>query len=216
MTNTKTKQLVTLAMLCAMAYVVMFLFKASPPLIPAPPLKFDPKDVIILFGGFIYGPLSALAISVIVSILEMLSVSGTGWWGCLANIISSCSFVCVASLIYHKRKTLTGAIVGLSVGVVFMVGVMTLWNYAVVPIYMGWPRAAVVPLLVPVFIPFNLFKGTTNALITILMFKPLVTTLYMAGLIEPAIIGTRSTKAKWIFIASAIYVAAVAIAFLKF
>jgi riboflavin transporter FmnP len=201
MTNSNTKKIVTLSMLCALAYTVMFVFKASPPLVAMPPLKFDPKDIILILGGFLYGPLSALAMSVIVSFLEMLSVSGTGWWGCLANILSSAAFVCTASLIYHKRKTLAGAIIGLTVGVITVTAVMTLWNYLVVPIYMGWPRAAVVPLLVPVFIPFNLFKSGLNAVLTIMLFKPLVTALYRAELIEPAIIGTRSTKAKWIFVA---------------
>jgi riboflavin transporter FmnP len=216
MNNSKTKKIVTLSMLCAVAYTVMFVFKATPPLIPTPPLKFDPKDVIIILGGFLYGPLSALAISVIVSFLEMLSVSATGWWGMLMNIISSTAFVIPASIIYHRRKTLGGAILGLTVGVIVVTGTMTLWNWLVVPIYMGWPREAVVPLLLPVFVPFNLFKAGLNSVITILLFKPLVIALHKSDLIEPAIIGTRSNKPKWIFIAAAAYVVLVVFTYLIF
>jgi riboflavin transporter FmnP len=202
MTNKQfnTKKIVTLAMLCAMAYTVMFVFKGTPPLTAVPPLKFDPKDVVLLFGGFLYGPLSALAMSVIVSFLEMLSVSATGWWGLLMNIVSSAAFVCTASFVYQKRKTLGGAIVGLTLGVIVVTASMTLWNYLVVPIYTGWPRAAVVPLLLPVFVPFNLFKAGLNAVLAVLLFKPIATALYRAELIPAPIVGTRSTKAKWIFV----------------
>ena len=53
---------------------------------------------------------------------------------------------------------------------------MTLWNYLIAPIYMGYPREAIVELLIPAFIPFNLIKGGMNAAITMLLYKPVVTT----------------------------------------
>jgi riboflavin transporter FmnP len=207
MTNSKTKKVVTLAMLCAIAYTVMFVFKATPPLVPFPPLKFDPKDVIILLGGFLYGPLSALGMSVIVSVLEMISVSATGWVGCIQNIVSTAAFVVPASIVYSKRKTLGGAIIGLTVGVISVTAVMTLFNYLMVPIFMATPERSVAEwrettkgLLIPVFMPFNLFKYTLNAVLMMLIFKPIVTALHKAELIEPAIVGTRSAASKWIFI----------------
>jgi riboflavin transporter FmnP len=211
MTNSSTKKLVTLSMLCAVAYTVMFIFKATPPLIPFPPLKFDPKDVIIILGGFLYGPLSAVVMSVIVSILEMVSVSITGWVGCIQNIVSSCAFVVPAALVYEKRKTLGGAIIGLTAGIISVTAVMTLFNYLMVPIFMAtaevsiseW-RVRTKSMLLPVFVPFNLFKSSLNAVLVLLIFKPVVTALHKAELIEPAIIGTRSTAAKWIFICAGI------------
>jgi riboflavin transporter FmnP len=211
--KSNTKKLVTLAMLSAMAFTVMFVFKSTPPLTVVPPLKFDPKDVVILFGGFLYGPLSALAIIVVVSLLEMLSVSATGWWGLLMNILSSAAFVCTASYIYGRRKTLGGAIIGLTVGVALVTATMTLWNWLVVPIYTGIPRKAVESMLVPVFIPFNLFKAGLNAVITVMMFKPLATALHKAELIPAPIVGTRSTKAKWIFVAIGTVVVVLVFAF---
>jgi len=217
MTNSKTKKLTTLGMLCAMAYTVTVIFtSAIPPIVTFPPLYFDPKDVVILLGGFLFGPLSALAISAIVSFFEMLSVSTTGWWGLLMNIVSSCSFVIPASFIYQKRKTLTAAILGLSVGIITVVTVMTLWNYIVVPYYTGFPREAVAAMLLPVFVPFNLFKAGLNSVIALVMFKPIVTALHKSDLIEPAIIGKRSTKAKWIFIIVMTYIAAVLLSYFIF
>lgn len=97
--NDKTRKLTTVAMLCAIAYVVMVVGRVPIVLF----LKYDPKDVIITLGGLIWGPLIALWVSVIVSVIEMLSVSETGVLGCLMNIISTCSFACTASFIYKKN-----------------------------------------------------------------------------------------------------------------
>ena len=193
------KKMVTMSMLCAMAYTVTVVFRIS--VVPGHEyLKYDLKDVVLLIGGFLYGPLYAFMMSVVVSVLEMLSVSADGWVGCIMNIVSSCSLICTASFVYSKRKTLGGAILGLVIGVVAVTGMMTLWNYIVTPLYRGFPRSVVVPLLLPVFAAFNFFKGGLNAIISVLLFKPIVSALHKAELIEPPIVGTRSTVMKWVFI----------------
>lgn len=81
----KTKKMIVLAAMCAIAYVVMLVGRINVVLF----LKYDPKDVIIAMGGFMFGPLSAVIISVLVSFLEMLTASDTAWWGLIMNIISS-------------------------------------------------------------------------------------------------------------------------------
>ena len=177
--NVRTKKLTTVAMLCAIAYLVMVIGRIPVVLF----LKYDPKDVIITMGGFMFGPIASLAISVIVSLVEMFTVSDTGLIGCIMNILSSCSFACTAAVIYKKKHTVGGAVGGLAVGLVLMTGIMLLWNYFVTPIYMGYPREAVAELLVPAFLPFNLLKGGLNAAITMLIYKPLVTALRKARLI---------------------------------
>ena len=99
--NTKTKKTAALGMLAAVAYVAMLVGRFS--LIPAVPfLLYDPKDVIIVIGGFIWGPFSAFIISLVVSLVEMVTVSDTGLIGCAMNIISTCSFACTAAYIYKK------------------------------------------------------------------------------------------------------------------
>ena len=65
-----------------------------------------------------------------------------------------------------------------------MVLVMLLWNYLITPIYMGYPREAVVKLLVPAFLPFNLIKGGLNAAMTMILYKPVITALRHSHLIE--------------------------------
>ena len=166
-------------MLCAIAYIVMVIGRVPVILF----LKYDPKDVIITLGGLIWGPLTAFSVSVIVSFFEMLTVSGTGFLGCIMNIISTCSFACTTSLIYKKRHTLSGAVMGLSAGSITMVVVMLLWNYLITPLYMGYPREAVIKLLLPAFLPFNLLKAGLNASFTFLLYKPIISSLRKSGYI---------------------------------
>ena len=177
--NQTTKRLTVCAMLAAAAYVVMAIGRIPVVLF----LSYDPKDIIIAIGGFLYGPLSAMGISVVVSLLEMVTVSGTGFIGCIMNILSTCSFVCVASYLYRKKRTPMGAFMGLLVGCLVMTGVMLLWNYLITPLYMGYPREAVAALLLPAFLPFNLLKVGLNAAGTFLLYRPLSGALQKSGLV---------------------------------
>lgn len=190
--NEKTKKLVTMAMLAALAYLVMLVIKIPVVLF----LKYEPKDIIITIGGFIYGPLAACIISLIVSFVEFLTVSGTGVLGLIMNVISTCTFACTAAFIYKKKHTMQGAVIGLIAGIVVMVPVMILWNYLITPIYMGYPREAVVELLLPAFLPFNLIKGGLNAGITFFLYKPVVTALRSANLIPIAEENTSKKQVK--------------------
>lgn len=180
MNISKTKKLTTIGMLCALAYAAVVVGRV--PLILF--LKYDPKDVIIVIGGLLFGPLTSFTVTVIVSIVQMFTISGTGILGCIMNIISSCSFACTAAFIYKRKHTLNGALLGLFCGCGCQVIVMMFWNYLITPIYMGYPREAVVELLIPAFLPFNLIKGGLNAAITMLLYKPIVTALRRSNLVE--------------------------------
>lgn len=178
--NGKTKKLTMTGMLCALAYGVTVVGHIPIVLF----LKYDPKDVIIAIGGFIFGPLTSFTIAVIVSFIELFTISDNGILGCLMNVLSSCAFACTAALIYSKRRKLSGTIGGLFCGWGCQVVTMLLWNYLITPIYMGYPREAVAELLLPVFLPFNLIKGGLNAAVTMILYKPVVTALRRAHLIE--------------------------------
>ena len=92
----------------------------------------------------------------------------------------------MAALIYKRKHTLKGAIIGLIVGCLSATAVMLLWNFLITPIYMGVPRATVAAMLVPVFLPFNLGKYILNAALTMLIYKPIVTALRKANLLAPS------------------------------
>lgn len=182
--NNKVKKMVALAMLSAMAYVMVFLSKLIPFQIMF--LHYDAKDVIITLGGLIYGPVAALIISVLVSFIEMITISGTGVWGFLMNVLSTCAFAIPVALIYRKKKNLPSACIGLVVGVIAMTVTMLIWNYIISPIYMGAPREQVAAMLVPVFLPFNLLKAGINAALTYILYKPVITALRKAGFVTTA------------------------------
>ena len=171
--NSKTKKLTTVGMLCAFTYVATVIGRI--PLVLF--LKYDPKDIIIAISGLIFGPLTSFSVALIVSLVEMLTISENGILGFLMNVISSASFSCTAAFIYQKRPKFSGAMMGLLCGWGCMVFVMLHWNGLIAPIYMGYPREAVRELLIPVFLPFNLLKGGVNAVITIFLYKPIVTVL---------------------------------------
>lgn len=156
-------------------------------------LKYDPKDIVITLGGLIWSPMTSFIVSVIVSLIEMVTISENGILGCIMNIVSTCSFACTAAVIYKKRRTLSGAVIGLLVGGIMMNLVMMLWNYLIAPIYMGYPREAVAKLLLPAFLPFNLLKAGLNGAFTFLLYKPIITALRKAGYISGA---TEMQKSK--------------------
>ena len=177
-------------MLCALAYVAVAVGRI--PLILF--LKYDPKDVIIAIGGLIWGPLLSFIVSFIVSFIEMISISGMGILGFIMNVISSSTFACTAAFIYKRRHTLSGAYIALFSGWFLMVAVMLLWNYLITPIYMGYSREAVVKLLLPAFLPFNLIKGGLNTAITLLLYKPIESALRNVNLIPNKTITSPKPK----------------------
>ncbi len=188
--NAKVKKYVMLGMLCAIAYTVMAVGRFPVVLF----LKYDPKDVIIAIGGFLFGPLSAALISLVVSVLEMFTLSDTGIIGCIMNVLSSCTFTCTAAWIYEKHRTLKGATIGLIIGGILTVATMLLWNYLITPLYMTTPRDEVAKLLLPAFLPFNLLKVVLNGAITMLLYKPVATALRKAHLVEVGSTAQRPTK----------------------
>lgn len=179
--TSQAKRITTLAMLSAIAYIVMAIGRV--PITSIAFLKYDPKDIIIAIGGFIYGPFAALLISVVTSFAEMVTVSDSGIIGMTMNIISTCAFACTAAAIYKRRRTLAGAVSGLVIGCLAMTGAMLLWNLILTPLYMGIAREKVIAMLVPVFLPFNLLKGGLNAAFTMLLYKPLVKVLRRTNLV---------------------------------
>lgn len=177
--KTSVKKLVLLSMLAAAAYVIVALVRVPVVLF----LKYEPKDVVITIGGFLLGPMASFAVSALVSLLEMVTVSETGPIGCLMNLLSTCAFACVAAWIYKRKHTLAGAVLGLIVGSISMVCTMLLWNWLVTPLYMGISRSAVEGMLLPAFLPFNLLKAGLNTALILGLYKPVVMGLRRTGLI---------------------------------
>lgn len=185
-----------LALLAAMAYLCVLFFRIPVVLF----LSYEPKDVILVLTGILLGPVEGVAVAVAVSLIEMVTVSGTGLWGLLMNVLASTAFLLPPAILFRIRRTPASALTGLLMGVLLSTGLMMLWNYLVTPIYMGVPREAVVPMLLPTFLPFNLLKDGLNAALSMLLFIPLLPALRKARVLPnvyadgaPAVSGGRRT-----------------------
>ena len=186
------RYLAATAMFAALAYVSVLVCKVIPNV--AGFLSYEPKDAIIVIAGLLYGPMTSVIISLLVSFIEMISISSTGPYGFLMNVVATCAFTVPAAWYYQKHRTQTGAVTGLIFGTGLMALVMILWNYIITPYYMGVPRETVAGMLASVFLPFNLIKGGINAALTMLLYKPVVSALRKANLAAPSTSG-RSFRA---------------------
>jgi riboflavin transporter FmnP len=178
MKNTKridVKRITAAAMFAALAYAIHFVH------IPVMFLNLDFKDVVVAICGMYFGPLTGLAVAVVVPVIETVTVGGTGIYGMIMNILSSATFVGTASTIYRFRKTLSGAIAGLCAAVFAMTAVMIAANLLITPYYMGVSVAEVGALIPKLLLPFNAIKATLNASLTLCLYKPLTAVLKRAG-----------------------------------
>ena len=171
------KKLSVTAMLCALAYICMFVFKFKIGF-----LTFDFKDAILTVIAFLYGPAYAVISSVLVAVLEFLSVSDTGVYGLIMNALSSAVFTVSCGIIYKYRRTLVGAVIGSITAVLSMTAVMLVANIFITPFYMGVARSEVAAMIPTLLLPFNIVKGVVNAAITMIIYKPITTALKKAGL----------------------------------
>lgn len=180
--------MVKMAIFAAMAGVLM-LFKFPIPIAPTF-MTVDFGDVATLMSGFVLGPVSGV-ITVFLKIMLNLILNGTttAYVGEVSNFIVGSIFVFISSYIYNKYKTKKSALIGLTFGIIAMTMVATLSNYFVIfPLYakalgMGSVDAFVntmpnsgyintyLDLILFAVVPFNLVKGTLNALVTFLTYK---------------------------------------------
>ena len=196
------KKMVLLAMLAAVSYLLVSLIRIPVVLF----LKYEPKDVVITIGGFLLGPMASFVISLVVSLLEMVTISDTGPIGGLMNLLSSCSFACIAALIYKRRHNLKGAIVGLVLGSITMIAAMLLWNWLITPWYMNVSRQDVQALLIPAFLPFNALKAGFNTALVLGLYKPLTSALRKTKLV-PAVQSSPKSRRPGLYIAAGILLA---------
>lgn len=186
----KIKKITIIGVFIALAYVVSAVLP-----IKVSFLTLDFKDVISTICGLFFGPLAGIVCAGIVPFVEMITTSTTGFYGLVMNLISSLTFVGIASVIYKYKKTIWGAVMGLVTASVATMGIMTLANILITPYYleiaMGMPLSAakdtVKGLLPTTIIPFNIVKSILNAGLSMLIYKPLSKVLKSMGI-------TKSSK----------------------
>ncbi len=182
-TRYDTKTLTAMAMLTALAYAVMAVCKVIPKV--GGFLSLDAIDAVIGVGGFLFGPAAAVLMIVVEAFIEAITLSTTGWYGFLMNVLSTTLLICPAVWLYRRRGGASGAVLGLAVGVVFRLLGMIVFNYLITPFYFRMPRAAVVDMM-PMIAAFNLVKGVLNAALLMAVYPPASAALRKLGLAAPS------------------------------
>ena len=193
----KTVRIITgVGIFSALAFLVSLICDAIPAVSGF--LSIDLKDAIIAIAAFIYGPVVAPLISLVVAAVELVSIgANTGWYGFVMNFASSAVFSTVASLIYYKRKSVNTALLAFCAAVVSTTGVMVLLNAFVTPLYLSQAGKSfdVVGALPVLFLPFNFAKTLLNSAFAMLLYKPIISALRQARLIPRSEFKTTFNKA---------------------
>lgn len=170
-TNTNkwsTRQLVTMALLCAIGVLLSFIeFPLLPP--PATFLKYDASLVPAMVCGFAFGPAGGIAVGITGAIIH--GILFADFSGAVMNILVATGFILPAALMYRASRSLKGGIVGLVLSIITATLMAIGGNLIITPAWLGVPFDAVVAMIIPLLIPFNLFKGTLNALLTLIVYK---------------------------------------------
>lgn len=162
-----TKQMVVMALMCAIALLLSFI---AFPLFPqASFLKLDVSLIPSTVVGFAYGPGAGLLVGLACAVAHAV-ITGN-WVGCLMSCIVALVFVVPASLIYKRMHTLKGAIIGLVVSTICLIVGVTVANLIIDPLFYGMPFDAVAALVVPAIVPFNAIKGVIVSVLTGLVYK---------------------------------------------
>lgn len=157
-----TRKAMLTAMLSAIAVILAISFHV--PIIPAATyLEYDMADIPILFITLSLGIPYGLIATTIVSVLQGIAASASGIIGIIMHIFATSILVIVSGLIYKKFNSIVGLIVALIVGIIAWVVGMVIFNIIFTPIFLGTPREAVIKMLVPITIPFNLIKAGANS-----------------------------------------------------
>ncbi len=162
-----TRQLVTMALLCAIGVLLSFI---EFPLIPGVSwLKYDASAMPAMVCGFAFGAGGGLAVGIVGAIIHGLLMADFS--GAVMNILVVIGFVVPAALVYKHGRTLPRAIIGLVASVVCAIIMAIVGNLVITPAYLGVPMEAVVAMILPILVPFNLLKGIINAALTLAVYK---------------------------------------------
>ena len=180
MKKNTTRNLTVAAMLSAVAFILMFIEFPLPMLIPSF-VKMDFSDLPALLGAFALGPVYGVVIK----------GTSTALVGELCNFMLGAVFSALAGYLYKHHKSRKNAIIGAVAGAVAMALFSVPSNYFITyPAYVKFyhmpleailgmyqailPSAnSLIKCLVIFNMPFTLVKGLLDALICMLIYKPL-------------------------------------------
>ena len=169
-TNTNkwdTRQLVTMALMCAIGVLLSFV---EFPLLPGVTwLKYDASAMPAMVCGFAFGPAAGLAVGVVGAVIHGILMADFS--GAVMNILVVAGFILPAALVYRRSRTFKSGVVGLVLSAITATVMAILGNLVITPMWLGVPLDAVVAMILPILTPFNLIKAGINAVLTLIVYK---------------------------------------------
>ena len=169
-TNTNkwdTRQLVTMALMCAIGVLLSFV---EFPLLPGVTwLKYDASAMPAMVCGFAFGPAAGLAVGVVGAVIHGILMADFS--GAVMNILVVAGFILPAALVYRRSRTFKSGVVGLVLSAITATVMAILGNLVITPMWLGVPLDAVVAMILPILTPFNLIKAGINAVLTLTVYK---------------------------------------------
>ena len=191
MKKNTTRNLTVAAMLSAVAFILMFIEFPLPMLIPSF-VKMDFSDLPALLGAFALGPVYGVVISFMKNLLHIvIKGTSTACVGELCNFMLGAVFSAVAGFIYKRHKSRKTAILGALAGAAAMAVFSVPSNYfipspayvefyhmpleAILGMYQAILSSAdsLIKCLVIFNMPFTLVKGLLDAVLCMVIYKPL-------------------------------------------
>lgn len=162
-----TRQLVTMALMCAIGVLLSFV---EFPLLPGVAwLKYDASMMPAMVCGFAFGPGAGLAVGVVGAIIHGILMAD--FTGAAMNTLVVFGFVLPAALVYKRSRSYKFAVAGLALSCVGAVLMSVVGNLLLTPAWLGVPFQAVVDMIIPILVPFNLLKGLLNSVLTLIVYK---------------------------------------------
>ena len=169
-TNTNkwdTRQLVTMALMCAIGVLLSFV---EFPLLPGVTwLKYDASAMPAMVCGFAFGPAAGLAVGIVGAVIHGILMADFS--GAVMNILVVAGFLLPAALVYRRSRTFKSGVVGLVLSAITATVMAILGNLVITPMWLGVPLDAVVAMILPILTPFNLIKAGINAVLTLIVYK---------------------------------------------
>ena len=169
-TNTNkwdTRQLVTMALMCAIGVLLSFV---EFPLLPGVTwLKYDSSAMPAMVCGFAFGPAAGLAVGIVGAVIHGILMADFS--GAIMNILVVTGFILPAALVYRRSRTFKSGVVGLVLSAVAATVMAILGNLVITPMWLGVPLDAVVAMILPILTPFTLAKAGINAVLPLIVYK---------------------------------------------
>lgn len=156
------KKNILLALMGTIAFILML--TVSLPILPSASfLKYEPSGVVVLLSGVLFGPTGALTTCFVKDFLFFLVGAGN-ILGVFSDFVNTTVFAVTACLIIRKGRATYRRFIGYILAIILSTLVMIPVNLIILPLEFGITTQAVMEMMIPALLPFNLLKAVCNCL----------------------------------------------------